>query len=67
MQKSGLMDTMGDLIIDGVGALFGAIFGFIYLKNRHSKLTFLINSFVRDNPSLFGVRNEKNEKLITLF
>ncbi|MBT8409829.1 MAG: hypothetical protein KJN93_09400 [Alphaproteobacteria bacterium] len=34
MQKSGLPDTMGDLIVDAVGAGFGATAGFFYLKGR---------------------------------
>ena len=32
MQKSGLVDTMGDLIVDVLGALIGAGAGFLYLK-----------------------------------
>lgn len=34
MQKSGLPDTMGDLIVDAIGAGFGATAGFFYLKGR---------------------------------
>ena len=34
MQKSGLMDTMGDLIVDMVGAGLGAASGYAYLKGR---------------------------------
>ena len=34
MQKSGLMDTMGDLIVDAVGAFIGAATGFGYLKGQ---------------------------------
>ena len=32
MQKSGLPDTMGDLITDTIGALIGAVSGYFYLK-----------------------------------
>jgi hypothetical protein len=34
MQKSGLVDTMWDLIVDSLGALFSSIMGYIYLKRR---------------------------------
>ncbi len=34
MQKSGLIDTMGDLIVDFLGALFSSTIAFIYLKSR---------------------------------
>ena len=32
MQKSGLVDTMVDFIIDAVGALVAVIFGYFYIK-----------------------------------
>ncbi len=32
MQKSGLVDTMWDLIVDALGTLFAAVTGFLYLK-----------------------------------
>lgn len=34
MQKSGLLDTMGDLIVDAFGALFSSTIAFVYLKTR---------------------------------
>lgn len=34
MQKSGLMDTMGDLILDVIGGSLGGLTGFLYLKGR---------------------------------
>jgi len=34
MQKSGLMDTMGDLIIGAFGAFFASLLGFVYLKRK---------------------------------
>ncbi|WP_323782306.1 hypothetical protein [Thalassovita sp.] len=53
-QKSGLQDTMGDLIVDGTGAIFGAGAGWFYLKSReHGGLTGVIDEFVRHNPRLF--------------
>lgn len=54
MQKSGLMDTMGDLIVDAVGALIGAGTGFLYLKGRvRWGLPSVLDEFVRNNPRFF--------------
>ncbi|UYV38882.1 hypothetical protein N4R57_07610 [Rhodobacteraceae bacterium D3-12] len=54
MQKSGLMDTMGDLIVDMVGAVLGAGAGWLYLKGReHAGLPRLIGDFVERNPRFF--------------
>jgi len=53
MQKSGIVDTMSDLIIDSVGALLASFSGYLYLKNKRSKLTHSIHSFVKNNPKLF--------------
>lgn len=54
MQKSGLLDTMGDLIMDMLGAFVGAGSGYIYLKGRDkSGLPGVIGDFVRRNPRFF--------------
>ncbi len=56
MQKSGLVDTMWDLIVDGVGALLISIFGWVYLRTLGSE-SFLerwIDAFIESNPRLFG-------------
>lgn len=54
MQKSGLMDTMGDLIVNMIGALIGAATGFAYLKGQaRGGLAALIDEFVRSNPRFF--------------
>lgn len=55
MQKSGLVDTMWDLIVDGLGAITIAILGWGYLKkNRGSSfLEKWIDGFVDKNPRLF--------------
>lgn len=59
MQKSGLPDTMGDLIVDAIGAGIGASTGYVYLKEReHGGLTALIDEFVRRNPRLFRRRRK---------
>lgn len=42
MQKSGLDDTMGDLIIDAVGGLVASLTGYLYL--------------IKDNPGFLGRR-----------
>jgi hypothetical protein len=55
MQKSGLMDTMADLIMDFIGALIGAGAGYAYLKGRaRGGLMGLIDDFVQRNPRFFN-------------
>ena len=55
MQKSGLADTMWDLIVDGIGALTISILGWGFLKtrDRDSFLEKWIDSFIEKNPRLF--------------
>ena len=55
MQKSGLVDTMWDLIVDGVGALVIAFlgWGFLQTSKRDSFLERWIDSFIEKNPHLF--------------
>jgi hypothetical protein len=54
MQKSGLVDTMYDLIVDTVGAGAGAAAGYVYLTDRKlGRLAALIDEFVRLNKRLF--------------
>ncbi|WP_375186443.1 hypothetical protein [Pseudooceanicola sp.] len=54
MQKSGLVDTMGDLIVNCVGALIGAGSGYAYLRGRQlGGMTGVIEDFVRRNPRFF--------------
>jgi len=54
MQKSGIVDTMWDLIVDGLGGLFAATLGYFYLKGE-SKFSFdkIMKTFVKKNPQLF--------------
>ncbi len=40
MQKTGIADTMGDLIIDFFGALIIGIIGFLYIKYRRNSYIF---------------------------
>lgn len=58
MQKTGLVDTMGDLIVDTVGALTISILGYGYLKKdgNRSFLEQWIQHFIRTNPRLFRNR-----------
>ncbi|MEI4486569.1 hypothetical protein V8J36_10235 [Frigidibacter sp. MR17.14] len=54
MQKSGLMDTMGDLIVDVVGGGFGAACGFLFLKGRElGGFTNVLGQFVMLNRDRF--------------
>lgn len=55
MQKSGLVDTMWDLIVDSVGALSIALLGNKFLKTEGSE-SFLeewIDRFIKKNPQFF--------------
>ena len=55
MQKSGLIDTMWDLIVDGIGALIISIIGYGFMA-RGSGESFLIkwiDVFIDKNPRLF--------------
>lgn len=54
MQKNGLTDTMWDLIVDGIGALFASTIGYIYIKTGEIPIfKNLINKFIKENPKLF--------------
>ena len=54
MQKSGLVDTMWDLIIDAIGALVASLFGYVYLKRGEDFIiTRIIKRLKKDNPALF--------------
>ena len=46
MQKSGLVDTMTDLIVDCIGAFIGAFSGFLWLKGKQLGPTGMIDEFV---------------------
>ncbi len=54
MQKTGLDDTMYDLIIDTVGASIASIAGYFYIKGGEVPFfTNMIERFVKENPKLF--------------
>ena len=54
MQKSGLVDTMGDLIVNSIGSLFVAILGFFYSKKEHSFFEKMINNFIDKKEKYFS-------------
>lgn len=53
MQKSGLMDTMGDMIVNVIGAAIGAYSGYVYHVGVRNVMTRMIDQFVRLNRRLF--------------
>lgn len=55
MQKSGLQDTMWDLIVDAGGGLFGAVSGAIYVaRDQGAPFASLFRDFITRNKRLFG-------------
>lgn len=60
MQKSGLDDTMGDLIVDAFGALLASFSGYLYLRgSEEGLLSRAIQQFVGLNRRFY----EKSHKL----
>lgn len=60
MQKSGLDDTMGDLIVNAVGAALGALSGFLYQRGGEGQfLVPLIREFVERNRRLYQRAKER--------
>lgn len=61
MQKSGLQDTMWDLIVNSIGALVISILGWGYLRKvgTNSFLERWIHGFIENNPRLFKRINTK--------
>ncbi|MFH1317169.1 MAG: hypothetical protein ABII01_06620 [Candidatus Woesearchaeota archaeon] len=53
MQKSGLVDTMWDLIVDMFGALIVSALGYLYLKGRFDFFKSFEKWFIKHNPRLF--------------
>lgn len=54
MQKNGLIDTMWDLIVDGLGALLASTIGYIYIKTGEVPIfKNFINKFIKENSNLF--------------
>lgn len=55
MQKSGLVDTMWDLMVDSISALVISVSGYFYLKRKNKAAFFerSIRTFMEKNPRLF--------------
>jgi hypothetical protein len=53
MMKSGLPDTMGDLIVDAVGAALAALAGVVYLLGRAGRLGAPFDLFIETNRARF--------------
>ena len=60
MQKSGLVDTMWDLIVDCMGAFAGAISGFFWLKGKQIGFGGTIEQFVQMNRAGYRKLRRKN-------
>ncbi|MFH1637158.1 MAG: hypothetical protein ABIB71_01905 [Candidatus Woesearchaeota archaeon] len=56
MQKSGLVDTMWDLILDAMGALAVSIFGGLYLKGNFRFFERMEKKFIEKNIGFFRKR-----------
>lgn len=55
MQKTGLVDTMWDLIIDALGAFLISLTGYYYIKGKKDPLfTRFLNKFSFENPKYFS-------------
>ena len=53
--RLGVIDTMWDLIVDAIGALFAATLCYFYLKGKRPKfLERMIRNFIRNNPKLIS-------------
>lgn len=62
MQGGSLTDTMGDLIVDSLGALFSAVMGYLYLKREAGIVVEpMMKEFKKDNPKIFKKKESKNE------
>ncbi len=54
MQKSGLVDTMTDLMVNATGSFVAALIGYHYVKDGDSLLADrLVKHFIAKNPKLF--------------
>lgn len=60
MQGNSLKDTMLDLIVDSLGALFSAVMGYLYLKNESGIVVKpVVKEFKKDNPKFFPKKKSK--------
>jgi len=62
MQKSGLIDTMGDLMVDAVGSLIASLAGYFYLKDwRIGIFGRAVNAFIARNSELYRRFRRRND------
>lgn len=63
MQKSGLVDTMGDLIVDTGGALIVSVNGYFTLRDRKkTRLGNAISGFMEKNPGMEPMINQREKR-----
>ncbi len=63
MQKSGLSDTMGDLIVDAFGAFISSLTGYLYLvKNSAGWLGNGLSQFIALNTRLYNKYKQRLKK-----
>lgn len=63
MQKSGIVDTMTDLIVDALGALIISITSYYYIKKVKVPVFYhLITNFIDKNPRIFKKKKKKKKK-----
>lgn len=63
MQKSGLNDTMGDLMINGFGGLIASLTGYLYLvRDRVGFLGHILSEFINLNRKLYQKSKERLKK-----
>lgn len=63
MQKSGLDDTMGDLLIDAIGAMIASVTGYFYL--RHNSAGYLgrgLSQFIQLNRQFYQKSKNRLKK-----
>jgi hypothetical protein len=60
MQKSGLNDTMGDMIVNLIGGLVMACLGALYVhQGKTHFIDGILKKFVKKNPHLFSLNQRK--------
>ena len=63
MQKSGLLDTMGDLIVDAIGGIIASVTGYVYLRhNSAGLLGRWIAQFISLNKRLYQKSRQRIKK-----
>ncbi len=61
LQKSGLVDTMTDLLVNALGGLVAGYIGFEYVRGGDSLIADrIVRRFVKKNPRLFKTRIKKS-------